>query len=52
MVPCRVIDRLRRGAVRGLLAAPTPVPRALAGGRIERDGLTLDPQLALSLIHI
>lgn len=49
MVPCRVIDRLRRGAVRGLLAAPTPVPRALAGGRIERDGLTLDPQLAAML---
>jgi acetyl esterase len=46
MVPWRVIDRLRRRAVRALLAAPTPALRALAGGTVVRDGLTLDPQVA------
>jgi acetyl esterase len=49
MIPWRVIDRLRRGAVRALLAAPTPVLRAIAGGRVTRDGLTLDPQIAAAL---
>jgi acetyl esterase len=44
-----VISRIERAAVRAVLSAPSPILRALAGGRIRRDGQVLDQQLAALL---
>jgi acetyl esterase len=42
--------RAARAALRTALRAPTPLLTALAGGRVQRDGLVLDPQLAAALV--
>ena len=44
-----VIERLRRAAARTVLRAPTPILHAMAGGAIEVEGKTLDPQLGALL---
>jgi acetyl esterase len=41
--------RAARAALRTALRAPTPLLVALARGRVERDGLVLDPQLAAAI---
>jgi acetyl esterase len=42
--------RAARAVLRTALRAPTPLLVALARGRIQRDGLVLDPQLAAAII--
>ncbi len=44
-----LIDRLRRIGARVAMAAPAPLLAAFAGGPVQRDGRTLDPQLAAAL---
>jgi len=44
-----VLDRASRAAIRTGLRAPTPLLVTLTGGRVRRDGLLLDPQLAVAL---
>ena len=44
-----MIQHVERAAVRAILAAPRPILRAMAGGRVERDGQVLDEQLAALL---
>jgi acetyl esterase len=44
-----LLDRVEALAFRGAMALPRPVQRVLAGGRVVRDGQTLDPELQLAL---
>jgi acetyl esterase len=44
--------RAARAAIRTALKAPTPLLVALAGGRVQRDGLVLDPQVAATLVAV
>ncbi len=47
--PLSPSERVQAGALRTLLALPPAVQRRLAGGPVRRDGLELDPEIALVL---